>query len=276
MIRHFPVADSPGLVARATEWAATSGEPPVPRDAATVMCLREGSEGPEVFMLHRVATMAFAPSMHVFPGGGVDPRDDAVDLPWSGPSAAQWATRMGTDEAAARRFIAAAVREVFEETGVLLAGSADGTTALADVSDPGWAGARQELVDRHTSLTEVLVRQGLSLRSDLLSYRAHWTTPEFERRRYDTRFFACLLPEGQAADDLSSEAQAADWVRPADLLADVAAGRALMLPPTVVCLEQLAAAPTAAAFLAEQPRVHEVMPVLVETADGLTLEADLP
>ncbi len=227
-------------------------------------------------MLHRVATMAFAPSMHVFPGGGVDPGDDAPDLPWAGPTPVEWAARMATDEASARRFIVAAVREVFEETGVLLAGGRDGSTALADVSDPGWVTVRRDLVDRHTSLAEVLVRQGLWLRSDLLSYRAHWTTPAFERRRYDTRFFACLIPEGQAADDLSSEAQAADWMRPGDLLAEVAAGRALMLPPTVVCLEQLAAAPSAAAFLAEQPRVHEVVPVLMETADGLTLQADLP
>lgn len=276
MIRHFSVADSPGLVARAAEWAATPGEAPTPRDASTVMCLRETADGPEVFMLHRVATMAFAPSMHVFPGGGVDERDGSTDLPWAGPSPAEWATRMSTDEVAARRFIAAAVREVFEETGVLLAGSADGSTTLADVSDPAWVTARRDLEERHTSLAEVLVGQGLSLRSDLLSYRAHWTTPEFEKRRYDTRFFACLLPEGQAADDLSSEAQAADWVRPADLLDDAAAGRALMLPPTIVCLEQLAAAPTAAAFLAEQPPVHEVVPVLRETPDGLTLQADLP
>lgn len=276
MIRHFPVADSPSLVARATQWAAGPRQAPVARHAATVMCLRESAAGPEVFMMHRVATMAFAPSMHVFPGGGVDPRDDAPDLPWAGPPPAAWASRMSTDEASARRLIAAAVREVFEETGILLAGSADGPTALADVSDPWWSTARQDLVDRHASLAEVLVRQRLSLRSDLLSYRAHWTTPEFEPRRYDTRFFACLLPEGQAADDLSSEAQAADWVRPADLLAEAAAGRALMLPPTIVCLEQLAAAASAAAFLAVQPPVHEVLPVLLQTPDGPTLQADLP
>ncbi len=276
MFRHFPVADSPGLVDRATQWAAGPRQAPVARHAATVMCLRESPTGPEVFMLHRVATMAFAPSMHVFPGGGVDPRDDAPDLPWAGPPPAVWATRMSTDEASARRLIAAAVREVFEETGVLLAGPVDGPTALADVSGRGWSTARQDLVDRHTSLAEFLVRQRLALRSDLLSYRAHWTTPEFEPRRYDTRFFACLLPEGQAADGLSSEAQAADWFRPADLLAEAAEGRALILPPTVVCLEQLAEAASAATFLATQPPVHEVLPVLVQSPDGLTLRADLP
>ncbi|MEO7069443.1 MAG: NUDIX hydrolase [Nostocoides sp.] len=276
MIRHFLVADAPGLVARAAEWASTPGPAPTPRHASTVMCLREASGGLEVFMLHRMATMAFAPSMRVFPGGGVDPRDDAPDLPWAGPPPAEWAARMTTDEPSARRFIVAAVREVFEETGVLLAGRAEASTALADASDPAWATARNDLVERHISLAEFLVAQGLSLRSDLMSYRAHWTTPEFEKRRYDTRFFACLLPEGQAADALTSEAQAADWARPADLLDAAATGRALMLPPTIVCLEQLAAAPSAEAFLAELPPVHEVIPVLVDTPEGLTLRADLP
>ena len=72
------------------------------------------------------------------------------------------------------------------------------------------------------------------LRSDLLGYRAHWITPEFEVRRYDTRFFSAAVPHGQRADDDTTEADVADWVRPADLLEAWRDGRALMLPPTVV------------------------------------------
>ena len=87
----------------------------------------------------------------------------------------------------------------------------------------------------------MLIRRGLVLRSDLLSARAHWVTPEFEPRRYDTRFFAALMPAGQVADDLTTEADHADWADPAALLQDLAAGRAMLLPPTVVCVEEVAA-----------------------------------
>ena len=268
MIRRFPLLEASPLGNRATAWLADPVAGPEPRLAATVVCVRDGADGVEVFMLHRASTMAFAPSMHVFPGGGVDPQDGRVDLPWAGPSVASWASRLGTDETRARMLVAAAVREVFEETGVLLGGPAS--------LGPRFAAARAALVAHETSLAEVLVEAGLELRSDLLGYRAHWTTPQFEARRYDTRFFAALVPEGQVADDRSSEAQSASWVRPADLLSAYAAGSARLLPPTVVNLEQVAAASSAAAFVAEQPPVHEVMPEIEETADGLALVMDLP
>ena len=101
----------------------------------------------------------------------------------------------------------------------------------------------------------MLQEHDLLLRSDLLGYRAHWITPEFEVRRYDTRFFSAAVPQGQRADDDTTEADVADWVRPADLLAGLARrARRSMLPPTVVAVEEVAAATSAAAFIAEQPR----------------------
>jgi 8-oxo-dGTP pyrophosphatase MutT (NUDIX family) len=277
VIRDFPVADSPQLRERADGWLADPGRSPAPepRLAATVMFVRDGSAGVEVFMLRRVSTMEFAPSMMVFPGGGVDPRDADADLPWAGPTPAEWAQRLEVDESTARELVAAAVREVFEESGVLLAG-ATADSVLDDVSGEHWGEQRRRLLAREVSLSEVLQEHDLLLRSDLLGYRAHWITPEFEVRRYDTRFFSAAVPEGQRADDQTSEADLADWMRPAALLEAWADGTALMLPPTVVCVEEVAAAPSARAFIAEQPPVSPVQPQLVRTDEGLVMRADLP
>ncbi len=259
----------------ADAWAAGPRRPAPPRLAATVMLVRDGDRGVEVFMLRRVATMAFAPRMHVFPGGGVDPRDSEPALPWAGPTPADWARVMRTDEAQARELVVAAVREVFEECGVLLAGpSAD--TVAADVSGPGWDRVREGLLDRSVSLSEVLLERGLVLRSDLLGYRAHWVTPEFEPRRYDTRFFAALLPAGQRADDLSTESDRGGWARAEDVLQEWRSGAAGMLPPTIVSVEEIAGAQSAAQLVAERPSVAPVMPVLTDTADGPVLRAELP
>ncbi len=276
MRRDFPVAEDGPLRARAAAWLAGERDGEVaPRPASTVMIVRDGAAGLEVFMLRRVASMAFAPRMMVFPGGGVDPRDADPAVPWAGPSPAQWAGRLGTDEATARELVAAAVREVFEECGVLLAGPT-AETVIGDVSGPEWRERRDALLDKRISLAGLLVQHGLVLRSDLLGYRAHWITPEFESRRYDTRFFSALAPAGQVADDQTTEADRADWVRPADLLDAWRAGEALMLPPTIVCLEQAAAAESAEAFLAEQPPTAPVLPVPTRAEGGLVIRAELP
>jgi 8-oxo-dGTP pyrophosphatase MutT (NUDIX family) len=277
VIRDFPVAQSPSLRARIDAWLADPqpSSAPEPRLAATVMFVRDGADGVEVFMLRRVATMAFAPRMMVFPGGGVDPRDAEADLPWAGPAPDEWARLLRVDEARARELVAAAVREVFEECGVLLAGpSAD--SVVEDVSSDHWREQRRRLLDKEASLSEVLVEHGLVLRSDLLGYRAHWVTPVFEARRYDTRFFTAAVPAGHRADDQTTEADLAAWVRPAELLDSWTRREALMLPPTVVAVEEVAAASSAAAFIAERPVVETVQPELVDTGEGVVLRATLP
>jgi len=219
--------------------------------------------------------MQFAPRMMVFPGGGVDPRDADPSLPWAGPSPADWARLLIADEATARELVAAAVREVFEECGVLLAGP-DADSVVGDVSGPRWQAARASLLSRELSLAQMLISQGLVLRSDLLRARAHWVTPEFEPRRYDTRFFAALLPAGQIADDQTSEADHADWANPARLLKSYASGSALMLPPTVVCVEQVAAASSVAEFLAAEVQMEPIMPVPVKIDDDVVMRCTLP
>jgi 8-oxo-dGTP pyrophosphatase MutT (NUDIX family) len=226
--------------------------------------------GVDVFMLRRTSTMDFAPRMMVFPGGGVDPRDADPSLPWAGPSPAEWGRLLIADEATARELVVAAVREVFEECGVLLAGP-DVDSVVGDVSGPAWQAERAALLSRELSFAQMLLGRGLVLRSDLLRVRAHWITPEFEPRRYDVRFFAALLPTGQIADDQTSEADHADWADPRRLLEEVARGSALMLPPTVVCVEQVAAAGSVAEFLATKVDMSPVTPVPVQVEDQVVL-----
>jgi len=232
-------------------------------------------QGVDVFMLRRSSSMEFAPRMMVFPGGGVDPRDADPSLPWAGPSPAEWGRLLIADEATARELVVAAVREVFEECGVLLAGP-DVDSVVGDVSGPVWQAERSALLSRELSLAQMLIGRGLLLRSDLLRVRAHWITPEFEPKRYDTRFFAALLPDGQIADDQTSEADHADWADPVQLLKDYQSGSALMLPPTVVCVEQAAAVDSVAEFLAAEVQMAPVTPVPVRVDDAVVLRCALP
>ena len=236
---------------------------------------RGGGAGVDVFMLRRSSTMEFAPRMMVFPGGGVDPRDADPSLPWAGPLPVDWGRLLIADEATARELVVAAVREVFEECGVLLAGP-DVESVVGDVSGPAWQAERAALLSRELSLAQMLIGRGLVLRSDLLRARAHWITPEFEPKRYDTRIFAALLPAGQIADDKTSEADHADWTDPVRLLQDYASGSALMLPPTVVCVEQAADVASVAEFLAAEVHMAPITPVPVRIEDAVVIRCTLP
>ncbi len=237
--------------------------PSAPRDAATVALLRDAPGGPEVYLLRRVPGMAFAGGMHVFPGGSVDPADAVAHRPWAGPGPAEWADRLGCDEGLARALVCAAVRETFEESGVLLAGPT-GDEVLADVSTDAWEAERGALEAREGSLSDLLARHQLVLRADLLRPLAHWITPEVEVRRFDTRFFLARLPEGQLCREAGGEADQRVWVRPADALEQ----GLRMLPPTAVTLRELARHPDVDAALAAERTIRPVMPVLVPDGEG--------
>ena len=270
--RRFSLTTTPGISDAASRWlAGERWDEATPRRASTVMLVRDGDAGPEVFMLRRVSGMEFAPSMMVFPGGGVDERDSEARLPWAGPSPTEWAERLGCSPAEAQMYVAAAVREVFEECGVLLA-SRSASGPLARVDDPEWRDIRLGLVDRRLSLAEVLHDRGLVLRSDLIVAKAHWLTPVFEPRRYDTWFFAALMPASQVADGETTEADHADWFVPSELLGAYAAGTALMLPPTVICVEEIRDAPSAAAVVVHSDSLPLIMPEVVDGPDGAAME----
>nr|WP_180218437.1 NUDIX hydrolase [Streptomyces albus] len=218
--------------------AAGELEPVTPRRAATVMLLRDTARGPAVHMLRRRASMAFAGGAYAYPGGSVDPRD-ARGTDSAGPTWTEWAERLGTDEATSRAIVCAAVRETFEESGVLLAGP-DAHTVAADTTGEDWEADRAALVARDLSFADFLDRRGLVLRGDLLGAWARWITPEFETRRYDTYFFAAALPEGQRTRNASTEADRTVWVRPEEAAAGYDKGELLMMPPTIATLRQLA------------------------------------
>lgn len=213
--------------------------PAEPRDAATVLLLRDGeaTSGPEVYLLRRQTSMAFAGGMYVFPGGGVDPRDFDHQVSWAGPDPDAWARLLGTDVARARALVCAAVRETFEESGVLLAGdSPEGV--VSDVTGADWERDRAALEARELAFTDFLSDRGLVLRTDLLTPFRAWLTPEFEPRRYRTWFFCARLPEGQRTRDVSSESDRVVWLPAMTAVEQAEAGEVAMLPPTYQsCLE---------------------------------------
>jgi 8-oxo-dGTP pyrophosphatase MutT (NUDIX family) len=220
--------------------AAGAMVPAKPRRAATVMLLRDADSGVEVHMLRRRTSMAFAAGAYAYPGGGVDPRDDDRLVRWAGPSREEWAARLGVPDKDAQAIVCAAVRETFEEAGVLLAGPAR-DTVVSDTTGADWVADRQALIGRDLSFAEFLERRGLVLRSDLLGAWARWITPEFEPRRYDTWFFVAALPAGQRTSDDSSEADRTVWIRPERAASAYDQGELSMMPPTIASLRTLAA-----------------------------------
>jgi 8-oxo-dGTP pyrophosphatase MutT (NUDIX family) len=259
--------------------------PPKPRDAATVAVLRDHAvHGLQVFMLRRVASMAFAPGAYVFPGGSVDPRDGDRTTGWAGPTPQEWGAAFGADAKLARELVCAAVRETFEETLVLLAGPT-GDSVVGDVQGDvqadvqagedgaGWERDRQALLDRSQSFAEFLDRRGLVLRSDLLRPWTHWITPAIEPRRYDTRFFVAAMPAGQRALDVSTEADRAAWIRPADAVEAARRGEMVLLPPTLATLTDLTAYDSVAAVLAAERTivVHEPTAEIIDGVPYLVL-----
>jgi 8-oxo-dGTP pyrophosphatase MutT (NUDIX family) len=261
------------LAGHAKEVMEGRAEPAVPRDAATVMLVRPAGGagqpaggGFEVYMLKRQSSMKFAPGAYVFPGGSVDPRDAEADLAWTGPDAAEWGRLLGVPPGPARALVCAAVRETFEESGVLLAGPSP-DEVVADTTAEDWEADRHALLDRSQSLAGLLTRRGLMLRSDLLRPWSRWITPELERRRYDTRFFAAALPPGQRTRDVGGEAEHVTWARPAEAIRAAGAGELFLLPPTATCLAGLLSYPGVAAALRAERSMRPVTPVVVE-ADG--------
>ncbi|MFF7894383.1 NUDIX hydrolase [Streptomyces sp. NPDC007907] len=240
--------------------AAGTLTPVTPKRAATVMLLKDTGSGPVVHMLRRRASMAFAGGAYAYPGGGVDPRDDDHHVRWAGPTRAWWAERLGVDETAAQAIVCAAVRETYEEAGVLLAGP-DSGSVVGDTTGADWEADRAALVARDLSFAEFLDRRGLLLRSDLLGAWTRWITPEFEARRYDTWFFVAALPQGQRTRNASTEADRTVWIAPREAAAGYDRGELLMMPPTIATLRQLTAYETAAGALDAAP-ARDLTPVL--------------
>ena len=249
---------------------------PSRRDAATVALVREDPGRLEVLLLSRPADSRFAPGAEVFPGGAVDPSDS--DPGWRLPPAAP-----ALPAAVTTRILVAAVRETFEECGVLLARDAAGRPCPPELLSE-LAGLRRQIHDGHPEeFRPGLMRCGLRPAWEDLTFCAHWVTPAGMPRIFDTRFFLTALPPGQEPDpDAGGELTSMRWVAPGQALREAAEGRCLLLPPTRAVLARLSAHTTVPAALAaaRAGRVQRVRPKLEDiTADrypGLDLEAIHP
>jgi 8-oxo-dGTP pyrophosphatase MutT (NUDIX family) len=257
-------------------------EPATPRHSATVILLRESSDGIEVLLTRRHDDMAFMGGMWVFPGGAMSPADFSAEalerIPeFSRLRCARFCDQHGDelDERERLGLAVAAHRETFEETGLLLA------------TGPGGVHLRNELLTRAQSQRRAIVsdpalfaallrEQALQLEVDRLTYWAHWITPSSVSRRFDTRFFAVPVPPGQSALIDSSEAVDHTWMTPEALIA-AAANRSMSLPqPTLYNLMQLAAEQRSCGSLeavlsvATRRRVEPVLPKMIRH-DGSAL-----
>ena len=247
------------------------------RDAATVLVLRDGDEGLEVFMLQRNLNSDFVGGAYVFPGGAVDPVDRADELEGLclGRSDTDASDRLGI-ERGGLAFWVAAIRESFEEAGILLAVDADGSSVDLDAEHgrDRWADHRTEVDQGRRRLVEVCAEEGLRLAVGDMHYFGHWITPVGAPRRYDTRFFLAAAPANQTPLHDDREVIANEWVRPADALARRRAGELTMMPPTISSLKAMARFETAADALAaatEITRVPAILPRVVAVDGGMRI-----
>lgn len=257
---------------------ASVAEPAEPRNAASVVLLRSGADAApdapglagelEVYFLHRHARMAFAAGVAVFPGGGVDPRDHVPPGRWLGPGIELWSHRLGVPPALAAALITAAVRETFEEAGVLLAGTRSGELVAA-TTGADWEADRLALVAGETGLSEVLRSRDLVLNSGLLTPWACWVTPVGIPRRYRTWFFLAEVPPGQEARDVSTESEGAGWWSVRRALSSTHQGELVMWPPQYATCALLfdAATPSEAMALARHRAESGEFPPARFTAD---------
>lgn len=243
---------------------------PLPALAATTLLLRDGAAGLEVFMVLRHHRVDFAAGAMVFPGGKISSadRDPALRAACIGNAA------FTDDELAVR---VGAIREAFEESGILPARLVDVDVPLND-DQANRLGERYrtELAAGRTSLTTIVAREGLMLAVNELVPFAHWITPETMPKRYDTHFFLMAAPEGQRALHDGSEVVESAWVRPHDALAEADAGRRIIVFPTRMNLAKLGRARSVAEAVerAGREQLVTVLPVLDGAAGVLRIPAN--
>ena len=232
-----------------------------PKPAATAVLMRDGVDGLEIMLMKRHRSSGFVPGAYVFPGGRVDPADDSVALqrrvanPPSEPPLSYWL---------------AAVREVFEETGVLLA-DGPGVTRFDMLTE-----LREALMTDRATLIDVLDRLEATPLLASLAYAAHWITPVAEPRRYDTRFFYAAMPSGGIVQPDEREMSDAIWVTPAAALSGFQSGALPMVFPTVRTIEGLLDHGSVAAAFEDVRRrqIEPILPTLVRVNGGIGIVID--
>lgn len=243
-------------------------DPVEPQPAATVVLLRDGG-GPEVLLMRRHRRSGFVPGAWVFPGGRVDAADADERL-------LERCRGLDPDPVPDTPFWMAALREAFEETGVLLARDRDGQWSADATMDPGVEAVRRALMDDEATLADVVQRLDVELDAGALVYAAHWVTPVAEARRYDTHFFAAAIPDGRTPRPDPREMTEAAWLTADAALDRFRAGTLPMVFPTVKTLEALAGYSSARAALDgfEARAVERILPRLVRTPNGVGIVID--
>jgi 8-oxo-dGTP pyrophosphatase MutT (NUDIX family) len=245
------------------------------KPAATVMLVRDDEIGVEVFVLRRTASAAFAAGMYVFPGGKVDDIDgaEAIEPYCEGLDDAQASALLGI-ERGGLAFWVAAVRECFEEAGVLLARKRDGSPPDPDDDD------RRAVHAGTLSMEDLCIKHDLVLDLSTIRYVAHWVTPVGEgARRFDTRFFLASAPEEQEGLHDDSETVHSMWVRPEAAIAQAEAGELLMMPPTIANLRFVGAYRTAEDALAAADAAGpppRIQPKVRKDAEGRIVGVAMP
>jgi glyoxylase-like metal-dependent hydrolase (beta-lactamase superfamily II)/8-oxo-dGTP pyrophosphatase MutT (NUDIX family) len=251
----------------------------VPRDAATIMLVRDVLKGGEVtmqvLMLRRNSQSAWVGGAHLFPGGAVDPEDssEAIAEVCAGRDDAE-ASRILGIESGGRSFFVAAVRECFEEAGILLALTGAEPLSFADPEiEQRFVEHRRRLNADEASLASICDLESLELDLDRVCYFSHWITPEGAPRRYDTRFFVGIVPDAQEALHDDSEVVASTWIEPADALARHRAGELDLMFPTVKNLEAISRFGTAGELMtaAAAAEVPAILPRLTVEGEGVRI-----
>jgi 8-oxo-dGTP pyrophosphatase MutT (NUDIX family) len=238
---------------------------PVP--AATVILLRDGSISPQVLMTERHSSSAFLPDMYVFPGGRVEDRDHELADRVTGVTPAD-ATRLveHVPPNSAQAFFVAAIRETFEESGILLARRRGKESLLEADEVEEIAPYRLRLQAGKTGFRQIVERFDLELAADRLAVHAHWITPESSPKRFDTVFFTALSPDNQTARHDGVETTDHIWIRPEDALEQMHQGKRRIVFPTALNLETLCRFGCAAEALeaSRRRRVIPILPTVVE------------
>jgi len=245
-----------------------------PRPASTLILTRDSSAGLEVFLMQRTHQAVFMPGVFVFPGGAVDPIDqsDAMLPLCNGMNDAEISRMLGIEEGGLG-YVIAAIRESFEEAGLLLANDPQGD--YVEIAKPGdveyYTGLRQRLVSGQLTLADICNAQNLSMAIDKIAFFSHWITPVGPPRRYDTRFFVAAAPERQTAVPDGEEAVDHVWISPAKALKLGRRGEFPLSSPTIRTLRELAAFETTDALLkhARRPRrIKKSEPRIATGSDG--------
>lgn len=223
--------------------------PLIPLPAATVTLVRDGSQGFEVLMMKRNEKSAWVPGRYLFPGGSVEPSDGLADIyaHCRGLTDAEASSRLGIASGGLAYWVAA-IRESFEESGLLLAHDEEGKPVASEHAAE-LAQHRKAVAAGELPFDELLRDEGLMLEADALVYFAHWITPPGSPRRYDTRFFVACAPAGQEAVHDNDEMIESTWMSPRECVTRYKAGEMKLMTPTIHTLKLFAKYETADALL---------------------------